>query len=339
MASLTLNVGSLRRHFESLVDPRDTRNRRHRLVDVLVSAVCAVTVGCGGPTAIARWARKKRAWLATFLELPDGIPARDCFRRVLSAVKPAAFQQCFESLIAAGLAEQASGAGRLIAVAGQTLRRSHDRAAGRGPLPVVSAWATAYGLALGQVATAEKAHEITALPEWLEQIDVRGAVVTIDAMGCQRDIAQQIVAGGGDYVLAVKDHPPKLHAAMAEFFTAHLADDFAQLPPRSQETQDEGHGRVDERYDYTAKLPANFPLRIPWPGLQALGCAIRHTTRPDGTVSDEVRYYLASRDLSGTRFAAAVRKHWGSENSLHWVLEMNFREDEDRTRERILGNN
>lgn len=342
MASRTLSVDSLGRHFESMPDPRDTRNRRHLLVDVMVIAVCAVTVGCDGPTAIARWARHKRDWLAGFLELPHGIPSRDCFRRVLSSLKPTAFQKCFESLIADCLAVQETGqesGKRLIAVDGKTMRRSHNRAAGLGPLHIVSAWATEYGLALGQVATEEKSNEITAIPELLDQLDISDTIVTIDAMGCQREIAEKIITGGGDYVLAVKDNQPNLHEAIGEFFLEHLEDDMARVPHRYHETHDQGHGRVDERTYYTAKLPEDFPLRAQWRGLKALGCATRITTRPDGTCTEDVRYYIISRYLSGSRFAAAVRGHWGIENSLHWVLDMNFREDENRTRERTLGNN
>jgi len=311
-------------------------------VDVILISVCGVMVGCDGPTAIARWAEVKEEWLASFLELPNGIPSRDCIRRVLSALKPAAFQKCFESLIAACLAGDKSGSSGsvgLIAIDGKTSRRSHDRAKGLGALHLVSAWATEHGLAWGQVATADKSNEITAIPELLDQIDVSGAVVTIDAMGCQREIAQKIVDEKGDYLLAVKDNQPKLFAAIHEFFTTHLEDDLAQVPHRSHQTREKAHGRVDERYYYTAKLPKDFPLRDQWPGLKAIGCATRITTRPDGTETDETRYYIASQYLSGARFAEAVRGHWGIENSLHWVLDMNFREDENRTRERTLADN
>lgn len=332
-------LDSLSRHFESLADPRDTRNRRHLLVDVIVISICGVMVGCDGPTAIARWARHKEEWLASFLELPNGLPSRDCIRRVLSALKPAAFQKCFESLIAACLASDTSGSVGLIAIDGKTARRSHDRARGLGALHLVSAWATEHGLALGQVATADKSNEITAIPELLDQIDVSGAVVSIDAMGCQREIAQKIVDEKGDYVLAVKDNQPKLFAAIHEFFTTHLEDDLAQVPHRSHQTREKTHGRLDERYYSTAKLPEDFPLRDQWPSLKAIGCATRVTTRPDGTETDETRYYIVSRYLSGARFAEAVRGHWGIENSLHWVLDMNFREDENRTRERTLADN
>lgn len=339
MSGRTLAVGSLCQEFASLPDPRHTRNRRHLLVDVIVIAVCAVTVGCEGPTAIARWATARHQWLARFLELPHGIPSRDCIRRVLSALKPAAFQHCFERMIAACLTDEEPGTARHIAIDGKTARRSHDRAEGLGPLHVVSAWATEQGLALGQVATDDKSNEITAIPQLLDQLDLTDAVVTIDAMGCQKEIAQQIVAGGGDYVLAVKDNQPKLHEAIRAFFTRHLEHDLAGVPHRVHETCDQGHGRLDERTYYLTKVPEDFPLRKQWPGLKAIGSAIRITRHADGKESHEVRYYIASRYLSGERFSSAVREHWGIENSLHWVLDMNFREDENRTRERILADN
>jgi predicted transposase YbfD/YdcC len=258
---------------------------------------------------------------------------------VLAALKPEAFQKCFESWLASRVALDASGQPRLIAIDGKTQRRSHDRAAGLGPLHIVSAWATEQGLALGQVATEEKSNEITAIPELLGQIDVQGALITIDAMGCQKEIAAQIVDQEGDYLLAVKDNQPKLRAAIEQFFVEHLENDFASHPHRHHETHDQGHGRVDERYYYLARPPKDFAPRDQWPGLKAIGCAVRNTEHTDGRTTEDVRYYIASRYHSGQRFAAAVRGHWGIENSLHWVLDMNFREDENRTRERTLADN
>ena len=339
MAEVKFAGSRLCRHFESLVDPRETRNRLHLLTDVVVIAVCAVMVGCEGPTAISRWARAKRTWLAQFLELPHGLPSRDCIRRVLSALKPQAFQKCFEEMLASCLTAEEPGALRLIAIDGKTNRRSHQREKGLGALHIVSAWATEHGLALGQVATDAKSNEITAIPELLEQLDLRGALVSIDAMGCQKDIAEKIIDGGGDFLLAAKDNQPKLSAAIRAFFERLLEHDLAGVPHRAHETCDQGHGRVDERRYYMAQLPADFPQRSEWTGLQAIGCAIRITTLPDGQQTSDVRYYISSCYLSGPRFADAVRKHWGIENSLHWVLDMNFREDESRTRERTLGNN
>jgi predicted transposase YbfD/YdcC len=332
-------IDSIVKHFESLPDPRQTRNRRHLLVDVNVIAVCGVIVGCEGPTSINRWAKAKADWLRELLELPNGIPSRDCIRRVLLALKPQAFQKCFQCWIAACLVSDENHARRTIAIDGKTLRRSHDRGAGLGPLHLVSAWASEQGIALGQIATEEKSNEITAIPELIDQIDLRDAVVTIDAMGCQKEIARKIVKQKGDYVLAVKDNQPKLFAALKTFFSEQLEDDFQHAACRRHETHETGHGRTDERYYYLAKLPGDFALKKQWPSVKAIGIAVRVTENSDGTTSDDVRYFIASRYLSGKRFAQAVRGHWGIENCLHWVLDVTFDEDRSRARERRLADN
>lgn len=335
---MAVSVASLVKQFESLPDPRHERNRRHRLVDVIVMAVCGVIVGCEGPTAIHRWAVLKEDWLRQWLELPHGIPSRDCLRRVLSLLRPEAFQRCFQNWIAASFAPD-DVVGRHVAIDGKTLRRSHDRGAALGPLHVVSAWASEQGLALGQLATDEKSNEITAIPLLLEQIDVQGAVVTIDAMGCQKEIAQKIVDQQADYVLAVKDNQPKLCEAIHEFFSEQLEDDLNSVPHRKHETHDKGHGRTDDRYYYLAKLPDDFPLAKQWPGLKAIGMAVRVTEHDDGRASDDVRYYITSRYTNGKKFAEAVRGHWAIENSLHWVLDVTFDEDQSRARNRRLADN
>jgi predicted transposase YbfD/YdcC len=339
MADVAVSFDSIVQHFESLPDPRHTRNRRHLLGDVLVIAVCGVIVGCAGPTSIARWARAKEDWLREVLALPNGIPSRDCIRRVLSALKPEAFQKCFQAWIGACLVDAEKDSGRTIPIDGKTMRRSHDRAAGLGPLHVISAWASEPGLSLGQVATEEKSNEITAIPKLIDQIDVKGAVVTIDAMGCQKEIAKKIVAAEGDYVLAVKDNQPTLHQAIQAFFSEHLEDDLQRVPHRRDQTREKGHGRRDERYYYLAKLPRDFPLQEAWPSVKAIGMVVRMTEKNDGTTSDDVRYFIVSRYLSGARFARAVRGHWGIENSLHWVLDVTFDEDQSRARNRQMADN
>jgi predicted transposase YbfD/YdcC len=339
MAGTTVSFDSVVKYFESLPDPRHTRNRRHLLVDVIVIAVCGVIVGCEGPTAIVRWAKAKKDWLGQFLELPNGIPSRDCLRRILSALKPEAFQECFQRWIAECLTGDVDGSHRTIAIDGKTMRRSHDCAGGLGPLHLVSAWASEQGIALGQIATEEKSNEITAIPDLIDQIDIQGAVVTIDAMGCQKEIAKKIKGGGGDYVLAVKDNQPKLHQAIEEFFVEALEDDLGQVPHRRHETHEKGHGRMDDRYYYLAKLPDDFAFRKQWTGIKAIGMAARMTEKSDGTRSDDVRYFIASRYLSAKRFAQSVRGHWGIENSLHWVLDVTFNEDQSRARERRLADN
>ena len=339
MAAAAVSFESIVTHFEALPDPRHTRNRRHLLRDVLVIAVCGVIVGCTGPTSIERWAKAKGDWLRELLALSNGIPSRDCIRRVLSALQPEVFQECFQDWITACLVDNNKDVGATIAIDGKTLRRSHDRDAGLGPLHLVSAWVSEQGLALGQVATEEKSNEITAIPELLDRIDVKGAIVTIDAMGCQKGIAEKIIAGKGDYVLAVKENQPKLYQAIQETFNAHLKGELHLVPHRQHETRETSHGRTDERYYYLAKVPRDFPLRSAWPSIKAIGMVVRITVKSDGTTTDDVRYFIVSRYLSGERFARAVRGHWGIENSLHWVLDVTFDEDQTRTRNRYMANN
>jgi predicted transposase YbfD/YdcC len=338
MATRVVNVESIGSYFESLSDPRHTRNRKHRLIDIVVIAVCGLVCGSDGPTAVHRWATNRRDWLDGFLALPNGIPSRDCIRRVLIALQPEAFQRCFRDWISGALEADGGGPARLIAIDGKTLRRSHDTTHGLGPLHIVSAWASEHGIALGQVAAAEKSNEITAIPLLLKQIELTEAVITIDAMGCQKDIARDIVAGGGDFVIAVKDNQPKLSDAIGTLVVKHLEGELEALKHRSHETNEHGHGRRDDRSYFVAQVPSDFAATGEWPWIKAIGTAVRITTHPDGTQTDEVRYYMLSRFLSGKRFAEAVRSHWSIE-SMHWVLDVTFREDESRTRERTLANN
>jgi predicted transposase YbfD/YdcC len=338
MATQWVHVESIGSFFESLSDPRHTRNRKHLLIDIVVIAVCGLVCGSDGPTAIHRWATHRLDWLQQFLTLPHGIPSRDCIRRLLMALKPEAFQKCFQDWIAHALPTDEDGPARLVAIDGKTCRRSHDAAQGLGPLHIVSAWASEEGIALGQVAAEEKSNEITAIPQLLKQIELTNTLVTIDAMGCQKEIARDIVAGGGDFVIAVKDNQPKLREAMGAYFEKHLERDLEDLKYRSHETTDQGHGRLDERSYFLTKVPSDFAVRKDWPWIKAIGYTVRVTRHTDGRETDEVRYYVLSRYLSGKRFSEAVRGHWGIE-SMHWVLDVTFREDDSRTRERTLGNN
>lgn len=335
MAKL-VDVESIASYFETLPDPRHTRNRKHLLVDIAVIAVAAVICNCDGPTAIHRWATLRKDWLARRLTLPNGIPSRDCIRRLLIALQPDAFQQCFRTWISEALPGDGTHARRLVAIDGKTCRGS--RADALGPLHLVSAWASEDGIALGQVAADDDSNEITAIPVLLDRLDLADTIVTIDAAGCQKDIVARIVAGGGDCVIAVKGNQPNLHAAVDTFFHDQIDRDFRDLQYRCHETRDEGHGRVDERSYYLAKIPRAFAPAADWPDIKAIGYALRLTTHDDGRETCEVRYYICSRYLSGKRFAEAVRSHWGIE-SMHWVLDVTFREDDNRTRERTLGNN
>jgi len=337
MANL-VDVGSIGSYFESLSDPRHTRNRKHLLTDIIVIAVCGILCGCDGPTAIHRWAMSKIDWLRLTLPVANGIPSRDCIRRLLIALKPEAFQRCFQNWIASAIITDETQPHRLVAIDGKTCRGSPDAGHGLGSLHIVSAWASEEGIALGQVATADKSNEITAIPQLLQPIDLADIIVTIDAMGCQKDICAPIVDGGGDFVIAVKDNQPTLKATIETFFNDQIERDFEDLRHHHHETSDAGHGRIDERAYYLAKVPRDYALAEDWPWVKAIGYAIRITQHADGSETSEVRYYITSRYLSGKRFAEAVRGHWGIE-SMHWTLDVTFREDESRTRERTLANN
>ncbi len=338
MPNLLVDVESIGSHFESLTDPRHQRNRKHLLGDILVIAVCGILCGCDGPTAMHRWAVERLVWLQQFLLLPNGIPSRDCMRRLLILLEPRAFQQCFAQWLTASTPTPGRRPLRLVAIDGKTCRGSHDAAKGLGALHIVSAWASEEGMALGQVATAQKSNEITAIPQLLAQIALPGTLITIDAMGCQKEIAKTIVKGKGNFVIAVKDNQPTLREYIESHFQQHLDRDLEELQYRYHETSETSHGRTEERSYYVTKIPADFPLKTEWPQVKALGYALRMTTRPDGQETSEVRYFILSRYLGGKRFSEAVRGHWGIE-SMHWVLDVIFREDESRTRERTLGNN
>jgi predicted transposase YbfD/YdcC len=337
MAKL-VDVESVGSYFQSLSDPRHMRNRKHLLGDIIVIAVCGILCNCDGPTAIHRWAVNRADWLDEILALPNGIPSRDCIRRVLIALKPQAFQCCFQNWIANAITTDDTKPDRLVAIDGKTCRGSHDAGKGLGALHIVSAWASEEGIALGQVATEEKSNEITAIPELLKQINLADTIITIDAMGCQKDICKQIVDGKGDFVIAAKDNQPNLKNAIASFFSQQIERDFEDLRYRQHETTDGGHGRIDERAYYVTKVPRDFVCAKEWPWVKAIGYAIRITQHADGRETSDIRYYVCSRYLSGKRFAEAVRGHWSIE-SMHWTLDVTFREDDSRTRERTLGNN
>jgi predicted transposase YbfD/YdcC len=337
MAKL-VDVESVGSYFQSLSDPRHTRNRKHLLGDIIVIAICGILCNCDGPTAIHRWAANRADWLHTILTLPNGIPSRDCIRRLLIALKPQAFQRCFQDWVACAITTGDAKPDRLVAIDGKTCRRSHDAANGLGALHIVSAWASEEGIALGQVTTEEKSNEITAIPLLLQQIPLGGTIVTIDAMGCQKDICELIVDGEGDFVIAAKDNQPTLKIGIESFFDTQIERDFEDLRYRSHETIVDAHGRIDERAYFLAKTPRDFACAKEWPWVKAIGYALRVTQHADGRETNEVRYYICSRYLSGKRFSEAVRGHWAIE-SMHWTLDVTFREDDSRTRERTLGNN
>jgi predicted transposase YbfD/YdcC len=325
--------------FSTLEDPRSHINRKHPLPSILVIAVLAVLAGAAGPTAIARWAECKQELLTRILDLPNGIPGKDVFRRVLMLLKPAAFEAAFNAWIAR-LRDDATaetGVDRpIIAVDGKSARRSHDATNELGPLHVVTAWAGEYGLALGQQVCEEKSNEITAIPELLKKIDVRDGIVTIDAMGTQKAIAEEIIRGRADYVLALKGNHESLHRAVIEFIAEQLEGDLEEAEELT--TTDRGHGREEQRTYLQLPVPEDLPGRGEWKRLKSIGVVTSRRVK-GGEESIEVRYYLSSLPVDVELFARAVRGHWGVENTCHWVLDVTFREDDSRIRERVLGSN
>ena len=330
-------------HFQELEDPRSEINRKHPLASVVVIALIAVLAGASGPTAIAHWAAIKEQWLASILPLPNGVPGKDSFRRVLMAIRPEAFQACFAVWVRSLRDEAAATTGverPTLAVDGKTLRRSHDRKKGLRALHSVSIWASEYGLSLGQVACDEKSNEITAIPALLKLVDVSGGVVTIDAMGRQKEIAGAVVAAKGDYLLALKGNQGTLHQAVVDHVLERWDDDFARDQVGRRQTVETGHGRRESRTYIQLEVPKTLPGFKAWRGLKSIGVVVCESVR-DGKTVDEVRYDISSLAVEpdAQAFAHATRSHWGVENSCHWTLDVTYREDESRIREKLLREN
>jgi predicted transposase YbfD/YdcC len=323
----TPNSARFQDHFADLTDPR-RRKVVYPLVNIIAIAVCAVIAGADDFVSIAEWGRQKRDWLSKILDLSSGIPSHDRFNAVFAALKPAEFEKCLVSWITA-LHELTDG--QVVAIDGKTLRHSFDKATGKSAIHMVSAWATANHISLGQVVVDAKSNEITAIPKLLQLLEISGSVVTIDAMGCQTAIAEEIVNGGADYVLAVKDNQPTLHAGITAHFLDHMEDDFARVKVSLHETTERGHGRDEHRTYLVCDAPADLPDGGRWKKLKRIGIAISETIR-DGKPTDDVRYYILSRKMSARSFGAAVRGHWSIENKLHWQLDMTFGEDQCRIR-------
>jgi predicted transposase YbfD/YdcC len=321
-------------------DPRrQCKNLRHLLIDVLAIHFCAVVCGCDDFVEVEQFAVAKQAFFRRFLELPNGVPSHDTFRRVLQAVCPKALQSCLIGWLTA-LRQGAGVSQGVVAVDGKAMRGTADTAEGLGALHLVSAWATANGLSLGQVAADAKSNEITAIPQLLELLDLKGCVVTIDAAGCQKAVAAQIVDKGADYVLALKGNQGSLHEQVVEYFVQQTGAAKPERGVRRHRVTEEGHGRSESREVWVAPAPAALAGAGAWAGLATVVLVIRESTdSATGKTTDEVRYFISSLPARVRRLADAVRQHWQIENNLHWVLDVAFGEDRRRLRDRTAAEN
>ena len=321
-------TASLIEHFTSLEDPRIDRNKFHELFDIIVLTVCAMASGADGWEAIEQFGKGKLGWLRQYIALKIGVPSHDCIAYVLSRVSPQKFRECFMSWAQAVTKETR---GEVVAIDGKTAKGSRDRKHNRNPLHMVSAWACHNRLVLGQEVTQEKSNEITAIPKLLALLELKGCLVTIDAMGCQRAIAEQIIDQGGDYVLGLKGNQGALHEAVEDFFTVAQAHHFTGVAHDFMEKVDKDHGRLEIRRYWITEELRTLPNNENWKGLRSIGMVERECLQGD-TRTVEQRYFINSIPAQAKPFAHAVRGHWGVENPLHWRLDVVFGDDASRIR-------
>jgi len=322
------NSLSIVEHFNDLPDPRIDRCKQHILLDMIVIAICVVICGGDSWVSMEAFGEAKEKWFKTFLKLPNGIPSHDTFRRVFMRLDPEKFGECFLSWVSA-LSRAMNGT--VVALDGKTLRRSFDKASEQSALHLVSAWSSSNNLSLGQIQVDKKSNEITAIPKLLDILDVSGCIVTIDAMGCQKDIAAKIRENNADYVLALKGNQGGLHEDVELFFQTEKANNFDEFKCDFYQTTDGEHGRVEVRRYYTTDEIDWLGADAVWKDLRSIGMVERERT-VDGKTSVESAYYISSLDSNAQVFGNSVRTHWGIENSMHWVLDIAFREDESRIR-------
>jgi predicted transposase YbfD/YdcC len=329
---------SIHAHFGKLKDPRVRRTRRHELLDIIALAICGVIAGADDWVSIVDFGRAKESWLRQYLALPNGIPSHDTLGRVFGLLDPAQFEACFSSWTRAAFGEVGD---EVIAIDGKTVRRSHDRLAGRQALQIVSAWATSSGVVFGQRKVDCKSNEITAIPELLRTLATSGCIVTIDAIGCQTEVAEIIVEQQADYVLAVKENQGNLHAAISDLFKYGQETSFGDLPHSHDKTVDKDHGRIEVRQCWVIDDPDTLkgvPELRRWK--KATSVVMVEAQRKIGPLrSSETRYYLSSLPADAKRMLHAIRAHWGIENSLHWVLDVAFREDDSRVHTNAAAEN
>jgi len=330
-------------HFSSLQDPRVDRTKLHSLHDILALVICSVLAGEEDCVGIQEFCEYEEEWFRTFLELPNGIPSHDTIGRVLASIDPIQFSECFISWVNA-VTENLSGCD-MIHLDGKTVRRSMDRVKGSKPIHIVGAFSSGLGLALGQVKTENKSNEIKAIPELLKLLNIKGCLVTIDAMGCQKAIASQIVDQGGDYVLAVKHNQGTLRKDIEDYFSGYLFErDGGQedgVAFDEYEVTEKGHGRIEIRRCVCTADVDWFPELAKWKGLRSIGMVeARREIIATGKKSHRIRYFISSLDgTDAERFSDAVRRHWSIENQLHWVLDVRFNEDQSRLRTKHLAQN
>ena len=323
-----MRASSLVESFSYIDDPRSDSGKRHDLMDIISIAICAVICGAEGWSDVELFGRSKYDWLRRFLKLPNGIPSHDTFGRVFSLIDPAQFQRCFIHWVK-GVSELTQG--EVIAIDGKTLRRSYDRSRGKSAIHMVSAWAQNNSLVLGQVKVADRSNEMTAIPRLLSMLEVSGCIVTIDAMGCQRGIAGAIIESGADYVLSVKKNQPRLYADITETFVHGLEN----ISHDHFETVEKGHGRIETRRCWAMSEPDYLDYINDggrWKNLTSVAM-VESERRVDGETTIESRFYISSLPCDAKRLLAATRGHWSIENSLHWVLDISFREDDSRVRD------
>jgi predicted transposase YbfD/YdcC len=318
-------------HFSELKDPRIERNKLHKLIDILTIAICAVICNADTWEDIEEFAKSKEEWFRKFLELPNGIPSHDTLRRVFIRLKPEEFQAGFLSWVRALRPLLKEKEGEVVSIDGKTARRSFDAQKGMPGMHMVSAWANHSSMVLAQLRVQEKSNEIDAIPELLKLLELSGCVVTIDAMGCQKQIAKDIREKGADYVLALKGNQGTLHENVKLYLDDALARNFRDVPHDSHTTVEKDHGRFERREYYVTSQLSWLEEATGWQDLASIGM-VKSTREINGHQSTDIRYFIASLPPDARQFAHAVRGHWAVENSLHWVMDIAFREDESRIR-------